>query len=107
MVCFIPSLAAASGWADVDTWSLLQGGCCHVAEEDRTVCETRAESYIKSCYICGITRGIHNVMSVCDWYFKTLQLSLAVMPLFVMLRYAPFFVALLENLNFFLALIGS
>ena len=70
--------------------------------------ETRAEGCrMKSCCLCGITRGVHNVLSMCDWYFKTPQLSLALTPLSIMLRYAPLFVALSENLNFCLAFIGS
>jgi len=41
--CCLPSVAAASGWAKVDTWPLIHGGCYNMAEvEDRRVCEIRA-----------------------------------------------------------------
>jgi hypothetical protein len=31
-LCCLPSVAAASGWAEVDTLPLVSGGCCHVIE---------------------------------------------------------------------------
>ena len=33
-LCYLPSVAAASGWAQVDTWPLIHGGCCHMTEAD-------------------------------------------------------------------------
>ena len=44
-LCCVPAVAKASGWAEVDTWPLTHGGCYHVTEEDRTVCETRTVSW--------------------------------------------------------------
>ena len=29
-LCFLPCVAATSGWAEVDTWPLICGGCYHV-----------------------------------------------------------------------------
>ena len=56
-LCCLPSVAAASGWAEVDTWPLLHGGCYHMTEEeDHMVWETRAEGcHLKSHGVCGIT----------------------------------------------------
>jgi hypothetical protein len=31
-LCCLPSVAAASGWAEVDTWPLIHGGCYQVTE---------------------------------------------------------------------------
>ena len=30
--CRLPYVTTASGWAEVDTWSLIHGGCYHVNE---------------------------------------------------------------------------
>lgn len=36
-LCCLPCAAAASGWAEVDTWPLIDGGCYHVTEVRRMV----------------------------------------------------------------------
>ena len=58
-LCCLRSVAAASGWAEVDTWPLLHGGCYHVTEVGGPYgWETHAEGcHLKSHGICWITRG--------------------------------------------------
>jgi hypothetical protein len=56
-LCCLRSVAAASGWAEVDTWPLLHGGCYHMTEVGgRMFWETGAGGcHLKSHGVCGIT----------------------------------------------------
>ena len=60
-LCYLPCVASASGWADVDTWSLIHGGCYHVTRR-RTARSVRLALKVvssKALRLCGITRDIH------------------------------------------------
>jgi hypothetical protein len=56
-LCCLRSVAAASGWAGVDTWLLLHGGCYHMTEVGgHMFWETSAGGcHLKSHGVCGIT----------------------------------------------------